>query len=545
MRFGELKTFFPSVIVLIALTVLPLSRLTAQDTWYDKGKAATDNNRKVEYFTRALEEERKDSWVYYFRAWAYYNLGRYEKALEDFQSGEKAEGNLDVSFLYSGMAWCHYRLEQFAPGLRMADKAVEARDNNSEAWNARGWILIMQDKPSEAVKAFSKFIILKPDQYLGYSNRSYAYSRTHEYQKVINDCNKALSIKGDDEYLLERKAYALIKLGKREEGIQLIKEKINYKPEDPLSLSNIGNLFYRNEDFQTAIDYHTLGMKLYDEKIKEDREYMGIYRNDIYDIYMSRGGAYYALDDYQRALGDYKKATTIKPKDFRAWKEIGQLQTYQKNWSEGAQAYERAFTLNPTMKTGWVNLGFCYDNMEQPYRAIDAYTRGIKVNPKEGLLYNNRGYGYLELKQYDKALADLKKAIEVEPDIVMSHVSLGEYYYDRQMYDKSIAKMTEALAMEDGTKQAYTAAHYTRGACYYAQEKFEPAKKDFLSAIRITPKHVRAHEKLGISHYKLEEYCEAYKTLKITLNLESTVAEKQAKEAPRYLGKMTMNPCLK
>ena len=41
------------------------------------------------------------------------------------------------------------------------------------------------------------------------------------------------------------------------------------------------------------------------------------------------------------------------------------------------------------------------------------------------------------------------------------------------------------------------------------------------------------------------ELCDAYKTLKKTLNLESTVADKQAMEAPRFLGKMTTNPCTK
>lgn len=538
------KTFLLAMIFFIP-AMLPLTSVQAQNTWYDKARAATDNNRKVEFYTRALEEERQDSWVYYFRGWAHYGLGRYEKALRDFKSGEKAEGNLEISFLYSAMAWCHYQMDEYDKSLSFADKALEARENNAEAWNVRGWSMIQNEKPEEAVKSFSKYILNKPDHYLGYSYRSYAYSLTKEYAKVITDVDKALSLKGDDEYLLERKAYALIKMGKRDEGIALIKEKINYKPDDPRSLSNIGNLFYRNEDYHTAIEYHTLGMKLYDKKIKDDREYMAIYRDDIYDIYMSRGNAYYALKDYQHALGDYKKSTTIKPNDHRAWHEIGNLQTYQKNWSEGAKAYETAFRIKPDLKNGWVNLGFCYDNLNQPTRAIDAYTRGIEVNPKEGLLYNNRGYGYLELKQYEKAFADLQKAIDVEPGIVMSHVSLGEYYYDRKMYAESIAKMTEAMKMEDGTKEAYTAAHYTRGMCYFEQKNYKKAKADFMEAIAITKDHVLAHEKLGITYYHLEELCDAYKTLKLTLNLESTVADKQAMEAPRFLGKMTTNPCTK
>ncbi|MFN8397180.1 MAG: tetratricopeptide repeat protein [Bacteroidia bacterium] len=516
-----------------------------QVTWYDRGVEADDNNRKVEYFTKALELERQDNWVYYFRGWAYYSLERYEKAMRDFQTGLTVKGTLDASFLNSSLAWCSYRLEKYDQGLEYAQKSVATRDDNTEGWNALGWCDVMLDKPADAVTAFTKFIALKPNVAMGYSNRSYAYVLTKEYDKVIADCDKALSFDPKNEYLLERKAYSLIKMGKNQEGIDLIKSKIDYKPDDPLSLSNIGNLFFRNEDYTTAIDYHTRGMKLYADLMKEDREYMDKHRKDIYEIYMSRGGAYYAMKDYQRALGDYKHATTILPNEYRAWHEIGQLQTFQKNWSEGAQAYEKAFALRPDLKFGWVNLGFCYDNLNQPYRAIDAYTRGIKNNPDVGLLYNNRGYGYLELKEYDKAYADLQKAIDVEPDIVMSHVSLGEYFYDRKMYDDAIAKFNQAVKMEDGTFEAYTAAYFTRGLCYYDQEKYEMAINDFLEAIKHTPKHVLAHEKAGITYFKLNKLCEAYTYLKRTLDLESTVANKQALEAPKYMGKMTKNPCVK
>jgi tetratricopeptide (TPR) repeat protein len=516
-----------------------------QTTWFDKGRAADDNNRKIDYFTKALEEERKDSWVYYYRGWAYYDLGKFEKASRDWQAGLTAPGNLPASFLNSSLAWCHYRLEKYDQGLQYAERSIQDRDDNSEAWNAKGWCQIMLDRPQDAIVSFTKFISLKPAESLGYSNRSYAYVLTKEYPKVIEDCDKALSIDPKNEFLLERKAYTLIKIGRNQEGVDLIKTKIDYKPNDPLSLSNIGNLFYRNDDYLTAIDYHTRGMKLYEALMKDDREYMDKHRKDIYEIYMSRGNAYYALKDYQHALADYKHATTIMPNEYRAWHEIGQLQTFQKNWSEGAQAYEKAFAIKPDLHYGWVNLGFCYDNLNQPMRAIDAYTRGIANDPEVGLLYNNRGYGYLELKEYDKALADLSKAIEVEPEIVMSHVSLGEYYYDRKMYDDAIAKFTHAIKMEDGTFEAYTAAYYTRGLCYMEQEMLEKAIPDFLEAIKWSPKHVLAHEKAGITYYKLNKLCEAYTYLKKTLDLESTVPIKQAQEAPKYMGKMTKNPCVK
>ncbi len=544
-RFMQNHFFHRGALLILLLLLVSAQTVTAQGTWYDRGREADDNNRKVDYFTKALDGERKDNWVYYFRGWAYYGLGKFEKASRDWQTGLTVDGTLNPSFLNSSLAWCYYRLEKYDLGLACAEKSLVDRDDNSEAWNAKGWCQVMLDHPEDALQSFTKFITLRPNESLGYSNRSHVYVLLEQYPNVILDCDKALSIDPKNEFLLERKAYTLIKMGKNQEGVDLIKTKIDYKPNDPLSLSRIGDLFFRNEDYLTAIDYHSRGMKLYESLMRDDREYMNKHRRDIYEIYMSRGSAYYELKDYQHALADYKHATTIMPNEYRAWHEIGQLQTFQKNWSEGAQAYEKAFTLKPDLQYGWVNLGFCYDNLNQPIRAIDAYTRGISHDPDLGLLYNNRGYGYLELKDYDRAFADLSKAIEVEPEIVMSHVSLGEYYYDRKMYAEAIAKFDQAIKMEDGTFEAYTAAFFTRGLCYFEQNQLEKAIPDFLDAIKWSPKHVLAHERAGITYFKLNKLCEAYTYLKRTLDLESNVPVKTALEAPKYMGKMTKNPCVK
>jgi tetratricopeptide (TPR) repeat protein len=532
------------ILLLLGCSLIPLAS-SAQTSYYEQGKAATDDFRRIEFFTKALEGERTDGWVYFYRAYSYYNVGRYDKAAKDFQAAEKAPGNLPKELVNIGLGWCKYKDAAYKEGILYANKSIEIRNDRSEAYSLLGWCKVSLEDYAGAVSSFDRFVSLEPQNAYAYSNRAYAQLLLGNYEKVIEDCDKALAISPNEDNVIERKAVALLKLGRSQEGIALVREKINFKQDDPRSLSNIGDVFYRNEDYKMAIDYHTRAIALYDKKCKEDREYIKIYRDDIYNIYMARGQAYAAIKDNQRALADYKHSTVLNPEAYRAWHEIGELQTFAKNWTEGAQAYERAFAIKPDLKMGWVNLGFCYDKLGQAERAIDAYTRGIKNNPNVGLLYNNRGFGYLEMQRLDEAYADLKKAIEVEPMIVMSHVSLGEYFYARKMYDEGIAKFTEALKMEDGTDGAYTAAYFTRGLCYFDQADWEKAKLDFIAAIKLTPDHVLAHEKLGITYYNLKAYCDSYKTLRRTLDLESNVANKQAKEAPKYMGKMTTNPCNK
>ncbi len=514
--------------------------------WYEQGKAAEQPMLQVDYFTKALNiGERTDNWLYFRRGWAYYNAKRYQRAIRDFQKGQEVEGTLKNAFLLAGLAWCYYELGEYPKALALAEGAIAEMPSNTRAWNAKGWCLIGMNRDEDALAAFDEYVRLAPDEFVGYSNRSYAYMQVGQYENVIRDCDQALAMIGESEFLIERKAFAMMKLDRKQDAIQLLRDKITYEPNDPASTWAFGELFYRNEDYDEAIRYHTTALSQYERKVREDKEFIREFRDNLYEIYLSRGQSHDALKNYQRALADYKKATETKEDDYRAWYEMGALQTYQENWYEGARAYERAFELRPDLKFGWVNLGFCYGKLNNLERAVSAYSRGIKNNPKVGLLYNNRGFVYLEMKKYELALGDLKKAIEVEPEVVMSHVSLGEYYYDRKDYGSAIAKLNEALGMEEGSDQAYTVAYFTRGMCYLDQEQFAPAIRDFLSAIKIQPDHVLAHEGLGIAYYESEKLCDSYKALRKALDLEKTVPHerKTALESPKYLGKMTRNPC--
>lgn len=525
------------------LFVLTGSAQTAEE-YYKMGKEEPDNNKRVNLFTKAIEAGKDDAWPYYRRAWAYYNLRRYDRALQDFKTSIEKPGTLDDTYNFSGLAWVYYDLGKYDKAREYVDKSHTSSNNkNSGAWSVDGWLCINNKNYPGAVKAFSAYIGLNPESYLGYWDRSYTYLLMEDYQKVFDDCVKGLSYQANHEGMIERKALAMLKLGREEEAISLIEEKIDYKPDDPISLSRIGNLFYRARDYKGAIEYHDKGIDLYQRKIEDDPEVIKVYNDDIYLIYMSRGDAYEALEDYPHALQDYEKATLTNNKRHEAWIEIGELQTFQSNYREAINAYEKAFDRKPTHNVGWVNLGFCYSNIKEERKAIQAYTRGLKVDPQNGLLFNNRGFAHLELKEYNDAKSDLEKAIQVDPKIVMSHVSLSEYYYAVKEYDNAIKKANEAMAMEGGTNSAYTAAHQNRGLCYMAQEKWELAISDFEKVVMLDPGHIKGHEGLGISYFKNEEFCGAYKNLKKALSLDKNNREKECKDAPLYLAKITKNPC--
>ncbi len=537
------KVITRAIAFILIFAALAIPSFGQSTTWYEKGKSATDLNQKVEFFTKSLQEEKKSNWTYYHRAWAYMELEKYQLAISDFQNATKADGTLEKVWIYNGLGWAYYDIEEYAKAKEYSQKAIAEDIKNYTAYDILGWTAIAENNPTEAAAQFGKYIQYNAGSHVGFNDRSYAWSLLGLYEKVLSDCNEGLLIEPGHEQMTIRKGLALIKLGKTNDGLAILQGKVVYQPDDPISLSNIGRLFYEAGDYKTAVEFHSKGITLYEEKIRIDPKYVKVYKEDVYSIYMDRGDAYEGLEQWQSALQNYTKATLIDPANVLAWIEMGEVHTFQTNYKEAVQAYEKAFTLQPEYADGWTNLGFCYDNLLLPDKAIEAYTRGIAANPSDGLLYNNRGYAYLEKGLMDKAKADLEKAVQVEPEIVMSHVSLGEYYFMNLQYDDAIKKFNEAVLMPSGSVSAYQVAYYTRGRCYHAHKDYAKAIADYQLSITYDKTHIESWEYLGIAHFETRENCKAYKEFKKAVELDAANRIKRAKESPKYLAKLTGNPC--
>ena len=105
-----LTTTLSFVLAVLALSLSGGSAM-AQTSWYQKGREATNNHDKVEYFTRSLEQEGPNKFTYYLRAWALYDLTRFEKSIRDFNSAlTEKDGNLADTYCHTGISWCHYRM---------------------------------------------------------------------------------------------------------------------------------------------------------------------------------------------------------------------------------------------------------------------------------------------------------------------------------------------------------------------------------------------------------------------------------------------------
>ena len=114
-------------------------------------------------------------------------------------------------------------------------------------------------------------------------------------------------------------------------------------------------------------------------------------RKDLLATYVNRGILYGAMEDYQRALKDYRTAIDLEP-------QTGEV---------------------------YVNLGNLYLLSQKYDVAIRQYTTAIELTlTKNHIAHFNRAMAYENNKEFGNAEADYRRAIELSPDWVLPQLRL-------------------------------------------------------------------------------------------------------------------------
>ena len=114
-------------------------------------------------------------------------------------------------------------------------------------------------------------------------------------------------------------------------------------------------------------------------------------RKDLLATYVNRGILHGAMEDYQKALKDYRTAIELGPK-------TGEV---------------------------YVNLGNLYLLSQKYDVAIEQYTTAIELTlTKNHIAHFNRAMAYENNKEFDNAEADYRRAIELSPEWVLPQLRL-------------------------------------------------------------------------------------------------------------------------
>jgi tetratricopeptide (TPR) repeat protein len=199
------------------------------------------------------------------------------------------------------------------------------------------------------------------------------------------------------------------------------------------------------------------------------------------------------LNDSQKALNAYEKATRLDPSNPDAWNRLGHIQVRLGLLDKAQHAFEKVLELAGQDKEfqarAYGNLGIIYEIREQLDRAEEFYLKSFDINKTLGnkevmaKLFNNFGNVYKTRGDLDKAEEFYLKSFDINKKLgrldgmASVYGNLGNIYNSRGKLDKAEEFYWKVLELEKtlGRPESMAIAYANLGLIYQRREVLDKA----------------------------------------------------------------------
>lgn len=234
------------------------------------------------------------------------------------------------------------------------------------------------DKEIDTSKQYVLYKSVKND-YLKKYHLAYYYYDNGEYNKAIGVLQTSISGKksiNKDVYALYAKVYYDMK--EFEKAQNYAQKALDIDKSDPSSLLVLGDVAYRNKDFQTALKYY--------------KKIQGKFKDFSAELALAK--TYLTMQEIQKAKEVYSKILKVSSKSFMAYYQMALLEPDRE-----FEYLKKAISVNPNFKDGWIDLARVSLKKENIDKAI-SYLRVAKYIDDNDYRY----YYYLGLVLKDKGM---------------------------------------------------------------------------------------------------------------------------------------------
>lgn len=366
-----------------------------------------------------------DFYIYHLRAQAYNCTGQSGKALADLAIARKAQPKDTEIALLEGMA--HLNLKR--PKEAIKDFALAAKSNDPNAYRMKAETELNQKDVRSAAADYV------------------------EFAKRVNDIGPVLAI-----------VQKLSKKGQGDDAILILNELDSANlPSAQQILEFKANILYNNNRKKEALDT----CNRYEKKFKLTNLYTVKYlivwadkdfesslvclngmikaRPQERQLYLLRADCYRALDEYAKALADYKQVSDLVVKDIKRRCDRAECNYQLGNYEVAANEFHAVNNLEPSAK-GYEREGQCLMSQKKYKDAVVCLSRAVRMTPLNAGYICTRGDCYRRLKDYPRALRDFSDGITLQPDNMLYVFGRGVCFSELGRNEEAIKDFTTAMS---------------------------------------------------------------------------------------------------
>lgn len=447
-----------------------------------------------------LQHGSVDAWVFVSRGLAFFDIGRTEEALSDF---EKALGiNPDYGAALEAKGHALYAANRNDEAVAALSKAVSLEGATQNAhvdlvlalMNAgrvgealtvidealgkfprdalltglRGEVLRLQGHNDEALRYFSESVEIDSKFSFGWAKKGFAEHELGRDEDALASLDKALELYPAYTWASIAKGTILEEIGKPEDAI------VAYRSAAEKDSSSAWALGWLAQGLERA-GY------LVDSVAVADRA-LGL-NADYPDVLITKGEALRRLCRFGEAVEVLDRAIAIDSGNWYGFATRGRVLRATGQLAEAIQAFEAA---RPGAKdAGWVlkELSDCYEQAGRSQEARELQDRVLAATPRDPYSAIASAEVLAAKAEPDQAVAAIEKLIEKRPRLAPAYEVLGKIRKFRQEYEPALAALDRALEIEatDAVAQAY------RGQIFFALRQKDKAAEALEKAIQLNP----------------------------------------------------------
>ncbi|RZN35122.1 MAG: tetratricopeptide repeat protein [Methanosarcinales archaeon] len=393
--------------------------------WVFLGANAEDPEKKLEYYTKALEIDPEYVSVWGLKGDTFSELGRYDEAIMCFNTALELDPENGDAWMAKGKVL--HELGMYDEAIICFDKSLQIKPDSAYAWQNKGYALHELGKYDDAIACFDAEIKIYPENDDAWHLKGNSLIYLHRSNEAIICFNTALEIDPNNEFARNSREHAVREL--KEENID---EKIleGSPAEDYLARVNL-ELFEEGMDFLEGDPIEAINV--FEKRIDE-------YPSESI-LWYFMGKAYAKIGDDIKSLEYYDKAIELEPQNFLAWKEKGLLLS-NKNPHEAIKCFDKSIELYGDAQF-WFYKGLVLASyLGEHEDAIHCLSKALEteyefIQEWHYAAWYQRGVSLYELDEYEEAIVCFDKAIEIDPNMEEAWTGKGKSLLKRGKTDES------------------------------------------------------------------------------------------------------------
>jgi tetratricopeptide (TPR) repeat protein len=153
------------------------------------------------------------------------------------------------------------------------------------------------------------------------------------------------------------------------------------------------------------------------------------------------------ISDPNVAVGYYEAAIKDKPDDFSAYNKLGMAYAALNQLEKALECFQKATEINPDFAQSYAYLGLTYNSLKQPEKAIAYLKKAIDLGVSDIPTYGGLGASYYFTGKFVESIPYFEKVVQLDPNDIKAYIVLGNAYGKLGDYQKARENFLNAKAL--------------------------------------------------------------------------------------------------